>query len=166
VDSVPPHPKKLKKKQYLACFYYCGSTDLCRTFTAFSVSWSYPQSVGLLWRGISPSPGRYLHTKQHKHRIYAQSTDILALSGIRTHYPSVRVGEDSSSVRSLWSAFRCTSPSAFEEAGWGVWQSHEQWPWYLCFVVSKQFDCLVNEQMATHTKISNLIFKAMGKKLF
>jgi hypothetical protein len=35
---------------------------------AFSVSWSYTQSVGLLGRGISPSQGRYLHTEQHKHK--------------------------------------------------------------------------------------------------
>jgi hypothetical protein len=41
---------------------------------------------------ISPSQGRYLHTGQHKHRINA-------LSGIRTHDPSVRASEDSSSLR-------------------------------------------------------------------
>jgi hypothetical protein len=28
----------------------------------------HTQSVGLLGRGISPSQGRYLHTKQHEHR--------------------------------------------------------------------------------------------------
>jgi hypothetical protein len=44
------------------------------------------QSVGLLGRVISPSPGRYLHTGQRKHRI---NTDIRASSGIRTHDPSV-----------------------------------------------------------------------------
>jgi hypothetical protein len=27
------------------------------------------QSVGLFWRGISPSQSRYLHSEQHKHRI-------------------------------------------------------------------------------------------------
>jgi hypothetical protein len=37
----------------------------------FSVSSSYTQSVGLLGLGISPSQGRYLHTRQHKHRIKA-----------------------------------------------------------------------------------------------
>jgi hypothetical protein len=31
----------------------------------------YTQSIGLLGRGISPSQGRYLHAKQHKHRINA-----------------------------------------------------------------------------------------------
>jgi hypothetical protein len=51
----------------------------------------FTQSVGLLGRGISPSQGRYLHTGQH--------TDIHALSGIRTHDPSVRASEDSSWLR-------------------------------------------------------------------
>jgi hypothetical protein len=59
------------------------------TLAAFSVS----QSVGLLGRWISPSQGRYLHTEQHKHRINA---DFHALSGIRTHDPSVRATEDGS----------------------------------------------------------------------
>jgi hypothetical protein len=53
---------------------------------------NYKQLVVLLGRGISPSQGRYLHTEQHKHRINAH-TDIHASSGIRTHFPSVRVGE-------------------------------------------------------------------------
>jgi hypothetical protein len=44
------------------------------------------QSVGLLGRGISPSQGRYL--TQNKH------IRIHTLSGIRTHDPSVRAGED------------------------------------------------------------------------
>jgi hypothetical protein len=47
---------------------------------------------------IRPSQGRYIHIGQHKHRINAH-TDIYALSGIRTHDPSVRVGEDISCVR-------------------------------------------------------------------
>jgi hypothetical protein len=38
---------------------------------AFSVSWSFTQSVGHLGVGISPSQGRYLHTEQYKHRINA-----------------------------------------------------------------------------------------------
>jgi hypothetical protein len=57
---------------------------------------------------ISPSQGRYLHAGQHKHRINAH-TDIYAMSGIRTHDPSVRVSEDSSCLRLLgyldWLAF-------------------------------------------------------------
>jgi hypothetical protein len=55
----------------------------------------FTQSVGLLGRVISPSQGPYLHTGQHKHRINAH-TDIPAVSGIRTHDPSVRVGDASS----------------------------------------------------------------------
>jgi hypothetical protein len=50
------------------------------------------QSLGLLGRGISASQGRYLHTGQHKH-------DIHASSGIRTHDPSVRMGEEGSCLR-------------------------------------------------------------------
>jgi hypothetical protein len=46
---------------------------------------------------ISPSQGLYLHTEQQEHRIDAHNTDIHVLSGIRTHDPSVRASEDSSS---------------------------------------------------------------------
>jgi hypothetical protein len=74
------------------------STALCWTSAAFSVSYSYTQSVGFLRRRISPSQGRYLHTEQHKHRINAY-TNIHTLSGIRTHDPSVRANEDSSCLR-------------------------------------------------------------------
>jgi hypothetical protein len=49
------------------------------------------QSVGLLRRGISPSQGRYLTN--------TRNTEIHALSGIRTHDPSVRAGEDISCHR-------------------------------------------------------------------
>jgi hypothetical protein len=59
----------------------------------FSVFWSYTQAVGLLGQGISPSQGLYLHTEQHKHRINAHNTIIHALSGTRTHDPSVRTSE-------------------------------------------------------------------------
>jgi hypothetical protein len=50
------------------------------------------QSVGFLGRGISPSQGRYLAQTQNKHR-------HPCLSGLRTHDPSVRVGEDISCLR-------------------------------------------------------------------
>jgi hypothetical protein len=50
-------------------------------------------SVGLPGRVISPSQGRYLTQTQNK------QTDIHALSGIRTHDPSVRASEDSSCLR-------------------------------------------------------------------
>jgi hypothetical protein len=77
-------------------YYFYGSTSLCWASAAFSVSWFYTQSVGLLESGISPSQGRYLHTGQHKHRIKTHNTDIHDLNGIRTHDPSVRASEDSS----------------------------------------------------------------------
>jgi hypothetical protein len=48
-----------------------SSAALCWAVAAFSVSYSYTQTVGHLGRGISPSQGRYLHTGQHKHRINA-----------------------------------------------------------------------------------------------
>jgi hypothetical protein len=85
--------------KYYITYYYYGFTALCWTLTAFSVSWSYTQSVGLVGRGISMSQGRYLHTEQHKHRIKAYSTDSHVLSGIRSHDPSVRAGEDGSCLR-------------------------------------------------------------------
>jgi hypothetical protein len=83
----------------LYCYYYYGSTALCWALAAFSVSWSYAQSVGPLGRGISPSQGRYLHTGQHEPRMNAHNIDIHALSGIRTHDLSVRASEDSSCLR-------------------------------------------------------------------
>jgi hypothetical protein len=48
-----------------------GSTVLCWVLAAFSVSWSYTQSVGLFGSGNSPSQSPYLHTEQHRHRINA-----------------------------------------------------------------------------------------------
>jgi hypothetical protein len=49
------------------------------------------------WTGIGPSQGRYLHTEQHKHRINAHR-DIHALSGIRTHDPSLRALDRAATV--------------------------------------------------------------------
>jgi hypothetical protein len=63
----------------------------------FSFIIFFTQSVGLLGRKISPSQGRYIHTGQHKQGINADRHD--ASSGIRTHDPSVRAGEDSSCLR-------------------------------------------------------------------
>jgi hypothetical protein len=82
-------------------YYYYGSTTLSWALAAFLCSLSYTQSVELLGRGISPSQGLHLHTEQHKHRINAHNTDLHALSGIRTHDPSVRASEDSSCLRPL-----------------------------------------------------------------
>jgi hypothetical protein len=54
----------------------------------FSFIIFFTQMAGLLGRVISPSQGRYLHHGQHKHRINAY-IDIHALSGTRTHDPSL-----------------------------------------------------------------------------
>jgi hypothetical protein len=78
---------------------YYGCTVLRWALAAFSVSWSYTQSVWFLGRGISPSQGFCLHT-EHKHRINANNTNIHALSGIRNHDPSVGARENSSRLRS------------------------------------------------------------------
>jgi hypothetical protein len=75
-------------------YYYYGSTAIWGgALAAFSFSWAYTQSVGLLKRGSSPSQGLYLH------RIDAHNTDIHALGGIRTYDPRVRASEDSSCFR-------------------------------------------------------------------
>jgi hypothetical protein len=68
-----------------------------RTLAAFQFLNLY--TVGrTLWRAISPSQGRYLLTEQHQHKVNAH-TDIYITSGIRTHDPSVRAGEDGSCLR-------------------------------------------------------------------
>jgi hypothetical protein len=54
--------------------------------------WIYGQWVALLGRGISPV-ARPLPTQDNTNRDTTR-TDIHASSGIRTHCPSVRVGED------------------------------------------------------------------------
>jgi hypothetical protein len=67
----------------------------------FSFLILYTQSVGTLRRGgggISPSQDLYLYTEQHKHKINAH-TDIHVSSGIPTHNPSVRAGENISCLR-------------------------------------------------------------------
>jgi Mn2+/Fe2+ NRAMP family transporter len=56
------------------------------------------KAIGLLGGVISPSQGRYLYAAQHKHKI-SPHTNIHALSGIRTHDPSVRASEESSCLR-------------------------------------------------------------------
>jgi hypothetical protein len=66
------------------CRRWNDSTALCRTWPLFQLL-----NVGLLGREISPSQGSDLHIE------YTQ-TQIHALSGIRTHDPSVPVCEDSS----------------------------------------------------------------------
>jgi hypothetical protein len=106
----------------MALQFFVGSWPLFLS----SVSWFYTQSVGL-GRGNNPSQGRYLQTEQHKHRINAHNTDIHALSGIRTHDPSVRASEESSCLRprgrSLWSA----NLSAYENKT--SWERHKSNPY-------------------------------------
>jgi hypothetical protein len=58
----------------------------------------FTKLVGPLGRLISPSQGRYLHTRQHKYRVNAH-TNIYALSRIRTHDLSVRASEETSCLR-------------------------------------------------------------------
>jgi hypothetical protein len=86
VTSIPLHVTVLLLLLLLLLLWFY--TPLL-VLGSFSVSWSCTESLGLLGRSISPSQGRYLHTEQHKHRINAH-TNIHALSGIRTHDPSVR----------------------------------------------------------------------------
>jgi hypothetical protein len=69
----------------------------------------HTQSVGHPERGITPSQGHYLHTEQHKHRINAH-IDINVSSGIRTHDPSFRAGEDDSCLRPHG---HCDRPSVY-----------------------------------------------------
>jgi hypothetical protein len=69
---------------YLSIYLFIyGSKDLCWTLAAFSVSWSFIQSVGLLERVISPSQGRYLHTGQHKYRINVDRHSCLRARPLR-----------------------------------------------------------------------------------
>jgi hypothetical protein len=92
-----------------------GFTALCWALAAFSVSWSFTQSVGLLGWGISPLQGRYLHTGQHKHRINVHRQPCLkwdsnpwsqCLCEWRRFMPST--------VRILWSDCRTsTSPHIY-----------------------------------------------------
>jgi hypothetical protein len=59
------------------------------------------QSLRLLERVISLSPGLYLNTGQHKHRKNIYTANTHALSGIRTHDHSILTGEDNSCLRPL-----------------------------------------------------------------
>jgi hypothetical protein len=61
---------------FLSIYLSNLSTAICWTLPAFSGFLSFAQSVGFLGRGISPSPGRYLHTGQHKHRISSHNKSM------------------------------------------------------------------------------------------
>jgi hypothetical protein len=78
--------------------YSCCSPLEQRASVKRFVSLQFPrQSVGLLGREISPSKGRYITQDntdtEHTH------TNIHALSGIRTHNPSLQASEDISCLR-------------------------------------------------------------------
>jgi hypothetical protein len=87
------------RNYYYYYFYYYGFIALCWALAAFSVSWSYTQSVGLPEQGISPLQGLCRHTEQYKHSINGHNTDTHALNWIRTDEPSFRTSEDSSYLR-------------------------------------------------------------------
>jgi hypothetical protein len=89
------------KDKLLKWFVYCSflsiylsiylSTALVDLGSFFNFWILYTAGMAPL-TGTSPSQGRYLHTEQQKHRINAHRHH--ATSGIRTHEPSVRAGED------------------------------------------------------------------------
>jgi hypothetical protein len=103
----------------IACFLRVTSMSVCQTIWRritgffFPVSllplWSiglisqfldHSQSVGLLGQVISSSQGLYLNTGQHKHRkTHTHTSNIQALSEIRTHDPSFRASKDSACLR-------------------------------------------------------------------
>jgi hypothetical protein len=93
---------------------------LCRTLTVsrFPFFFGSAQSIGLLGRVIGQLQGIYLSKGEHKHRINARAhahtntLNIHALSGIRIHDHSVRVSEDSSSLRQLGYRDRLASERA------------------------------------------------------
>jgi hypothetical protein len=62
----------------------------------------FSQTVGLLERVFSPSQGplpKHRTTQPQNKRIHTHTPNINALSGVRTHDPSVRASEDSSCLR-------------------------------------------------------------------
>jgi hypothetical protein len=75
-----------------ACLSVYGSTVLLMDLGRFFSFLIYTQTVGLLGRVISPSQGR-TYTQNNT------NTDIHALSGIRTHNPSVQASEDRYNVQ-------------------------------------------------------------------
>jgi hypothetical protein len=83
-------------------FFFTGSTASLPRALASAFSFVIIlQTVGLLGRVISSSQGLYLNTGQHKHGINTYTPNIHVLCGIRTHDPSFRASEDSSSLRPL-----------------------------------------------------------------
>jgi hypothetical protein len=66
----------------------------------FSVPWSLTQSVGPLWRGISPSQGRHLHAQDNINTEYTH-TDIHAWSWTQHTIP---VFERAKTIHGLYRA--------------------------------------------------------------
>jgi hypothetical protein len=74
-----------------------GCTALCWISAAFSVPWSYTQSVGLLRRGSARRKAA-TYTQNNTNTEY-KHTGIHALIEIRIHDPSFRANEDGSCLR-------------------------------------------------------------------
>jgi hypothetical protein len=55
--------KCAEEKMFATIYLSMALQSFCWTSAAFSASWSYTQSVGILRRGISRSQGRYLQTE-------------------------------------------------------------------------------------------------------
>jgi hypothetical protein len=97
IHFFPQKPSSNNSYLLQSCVH--SSIHQCLYSLFFSFVIFLTLTVRLLGRVTSPSQGRYLHTEQHKDRKNAH-TDIHALSGIRTHDPSVRASEDRSCLRS------------------------------------------------------------------
>jgi hypothetical protein len=87
--------------------------------SAFAVSWSFLQTVGLLGRVISSSQGRYLRTGQHKHRINTHNIYPCLMwdSNPQSQLPSERWQLMYKTARLLWPAGDILSR---HEMRWGV----------------------------------------------
>jgi hypothetical protein len=90
---------------FFLSFFLYGSAALW-TLAAFSVSCSCTQSVGLLWRGISPYQGRYLHmTTQTQNKRTQTSMPRLG------YEPTIPVFERTKTAHALDRADTLTSSS-------------------------------------------------------
>jgi hypothetical protein len=104
IDKLSKHFKYLCLEVFFTKynFFFNGSSAQSGPWPLIEFRNHFSQKVGLLGWVISPSQGLYRNTGQHKHRINAHThhtSHIHALSGIRTHDPSVRASEDSSCLR-------------------------------------------------------------------
>jgi hypothetical protein len=69
LDSAQNNGEVVKPLDLFIHSFVNVTTAHCWVLNAFSVLYSYMQSIELLWRGISLSEGRYVHTEEHKRRI-------------------------------------------------------------------------------------------------